>query len=101
LQVLDVAALVGTDRDRVGVFLDSRIDNFFDRSIVPEMNHFGTGGLQNPAHDIDRYIVAVKQAGCGNHPNILTALSGSADIENFRLWLSHIDPFCQAMMRGA
>ena len=92
-----MAALVGTNRDRVSVFLDRCVDDFFDRAIMPEVNYLGAGGLQNPAHDIDRHVMAVKQAGCGNHPNILTALCSGADIENFSLWFSHIDPFTQVL----
>ncbi len=64
---------------------------------MPEMNYLGAGGLQNPAHDIDRHVMAVEQAGCGNHPNIPAALNSRADIENFRLWFSHVDPFSQVL----
>ena len=51
------------------------------------------------AHDIDRRIVTVKQAGRGNHSNILIASSSAADIKYFSLWLSHVDPVSQVLLK--
>ena len=62
-EVLDVAALVGADRNALHVFLQGGGDHVVNAAVVPQMDHFGTHALQDAAHDIDGRIVAVKQAG--------------------------------------
>ena len=62
LEVLEVPALVGAHRDRIGVFLHRRAHHFAHRAVVAEMDDLGARALQNPAHDVDRGIVPVEEA---------------------------------------
>ena len=61
LEVLDVAALVGTARDAVRVFLQGRAHDVGDAAVVPEVHDLGAVRLQQPADDIDRGVVTVEQ----------------------------------------
>ena len=63
-EIFNVAALVGADRNALHIFLQSGCDHFVDRAVVTQVNHFSAHALQNAAHDVDRGIVAIKQAGC-------------------------------------
>ncbi len=65
-----MAALVGAQRDRMHIFLDRGVDDFGDRTIVTEVDDFGARGLQDAAHDIDRGIVPIEQAGRGDEANL-------------------------------
>ena len=60
-EVFDVSALVAGNRYPLGVFFYGGIDDFLYRAIVSEMNDFNPGILQDPAHDIDRSVMAVKE----------------------------------------
>ena len=71
LEVFDVAALVGGDGDALHVFLDRRVDDFIDRAIVAEVDDFDAAGLQDAAHDVDRGIMAVEQAGRGDEADFV------------------------------
>ena len=53
LEEFGVAALIGADRDALGIFFDCRIDNFPHRPVVAEVNDFRTGCLKDAAHDVD------------------------------------------------
>ena len=66
LEVLEVPALVGAHRDRIGVFLHRRAHHFAHRAVVTEMDHLRARPLQNPAHDVDRGIVPVEEARRGH-----------------------------------
>ncbi len=66
LEVFDVAALVGRQRDRVGVFLQRGAHDIFHRAVVAEVNHFRALRLDDPPHDVDRRVVAIEQAGRGD-----------------------------------
>lgn len=66
LEVLHVAALVTGQGDAIGVFLQRGADHVFDRAIVSEMDHFGALTLNQPAHDVDRGVMAIEQAGCSD-----------------------------------
>jgi hypothetical protein len=66
LEVLDVAALVGRQRDRIGVLLQRRAHHILDAAVVAEMDHLRALRLDQPAHDVDRRVVAVEQAGRGD-----------------------------------
>ena len=61
LEVFDMAALVAGNRDALRVFLQRGGDDFIDRAVVPEVDHLGTVGHQDAAHDVDRCIMAVEQ----------------------------------------
>ena len=58
-----------------------RRDDFGDRAIVTEVNDFGARRLQDAAHDIDRGIVPIEQAGGGDEANLarLPASDGMVD----------------------
>ncbi len=63
LEVFDMAALIARQRDRIGIFLQRRAHHVLDRAVVAEMNHFRALRLDDAAHDVDRRVVAVEQAG--------------------------------------
>ncbi len=66
LEILDVAALVRTERDRVGVFLQRGAHDVLDAAVVAQMDHLGALRLDQAAHDVDRRVVAVEQARRGD-----------------------------------
>jgi len=61
LEELYVAALVGGDRDALGVLLDGGVDDLFDRAVVAEVDDLGAVRLQDAAHDVDGGIVTVEE----------------------------------------
>ena len=65
-QVLDMPALVAGQGDGVGVFLQRGADHVLDRTVVPEMDDFRALCLDQAAHDVDRRVVPVEQAGGGD-----------------------------------
>ena len=71
LEVLDVAALVGADRDALHVFLQRRGDDLVDRAVVAEVDHLGAHALQDAAHDVDRRVVAVEQRRGGDEAHLV------------------------------
>jgi hypothetical protein len=75
-----MTALVRADRNALNIFLQSGCHHFVDRAVVTQVNHFGAHALQNPAHDVDGSIVAIKQAGCRDKANFV---SGSVFGEGF------------------
>ena len=81
LEVLDVAALVRRQRNRMGVFLDGGIDDFCHRTIVAEVNDLGARALQDAAHDVDRRVMAVEQAGGGDETKLAARMCGGGQID--------------------
>ncbi len=81
---LEVPALVGAHRDRRDVLLDRRQRDLVDRPVVAEMDHLGALRLQDPAHDVDRRVVAVEQRRRGQHPHRIARY--------VQLWLVHLSP---------
>ena len=71
LEILVVAALVGSHRNGIDVFLDGRIHDFLHTSIVSQMNHLNSCRLDNSAHDVDGGIVAIKKGGGGHDSNFV------------------------------
>ncbi len=63
LEILDVPPLVRTDGDALRILLQRRRHDFIHAAVVTQVNHLGAHALQNAAHDVDRRIMAVKQAG--------------------------------------
>ncbi len=74
LEELDVAALVGRDRDGLGVLLDGGVDDFLDRTVVAEVDDLGALRLEDPAHDVDRRVVAVEERGGGDEADLVGGL---------------------------
>ncbi len=74
LEELDVTALVRRDGDAVRVLLQRASDDFLDRAIVTEVDHLATGRLQDAAHDVDRRVMTVEQAGGGDEPDLVLRL---------------------------
>ncbi len=70
-EVLDVSALVRRHGDRLRIFLDSGVDHFFYRAVVPEVNHFAAGRLDDAAHDVDRSVVSVEKRSRRNDADII------------------------------
>src|SRR5262249_460835 len=68
LEVLHVAALVGADRDCVGVLLDRRPDDLLDAAVVAEVDDLGAAVLDQPAHHVDRAVVPVEQRAARPEP---------------------------------
>jgi hypothetical protein len=74
LEVLDVAALVGADRDALHVLLQRGGHHLVHRAVVPEVDHLGTHALQDAPHDVDGGVVAVEQAGGGDEAHLVGGL---------------------------
>ena len=74
LEELDVAALVGGDRDALGVLLDGGVDDLLDRAVVAEVDDLGAVRLQDAAHDVDRRVVAVEQRRRGHETDFVVRL---------------------------
>jgi hypothetical protein len=56
-----VTALIRTDRDAVGIFLNGRAHNVVDAAIVAKVDNFDALRLYEAAHDIDRRIMPIEQ----------------------------------------
>ena len=67
----EMPALIAGNANSLGIFFNRRIDNFFNRSIMTEMNHFRTGALQDTTHDINRRVMAIKKGSCRNDSNLV------------------------------
>ncbi len=76
LEELDVAALVGGDRDALGVLLDGGVDDFLDRAVVAEVDDLCAVRLQDAAHDVDGRVVAVEQRRRGHETDLVVCLVG-------------------------
>ena len=68
-EVLHVPALVGGNGDPLHVLLHRGCDDLVDAAVVSEVDDLRTLALQNAAHDVDRGVVAVEQAGRGDEPH--------------------------------
>ena len=65
---LNVTALVGTDGNCVGVFLDGCQHDVEDTPVVAQVDHLDPLGLDQATHDVDRGVVAVEQRCRGDEP---------------------------------
>ncbi len=65
-KIFDMPALVRADRNPLHVFLQRGGYDLVHRTVMAEMDHLSTAGLEDAANDVDRRIVAVKQTG-GRH----------------------------------
>jgi hypothetical protein len=71
LEVLDVTALIAADRDALHVFLQGRGHDLVDRTVVTEVDHFGTHALQDAPHDVDGRVMPVEQARRGDEAHLV------------------------------
>ena len=66
LEVLEMAALIGADRDPVGILLDRRAHDVRDAAVVAEVDDLGAGRLDQAAHHVDRRVVPVEERRRGH-----------------------------------
>jgi hypothetical protein len=66
-----VTALIRGDGDGLGILLDGGLDDVQAASVVAEMNHLGAGRLKDPAKDVDRCVVTVKEGRCGDEADLV------------------------------
>ena len=71
-----MAALVTGYADTLRIFFNGGVNNFLDRPVMPQVNDFNACVLQNPSHDVDGSIMAVKKRGSCNHSDIMFGLIG-------------------------
>ena len=69
-----VTALVAGNGNGLRIFLDGAVHNFGYRTVVPQMNYFGTTALQNAPHDVDGSIVSIKQRGRCYYADVVLGL---------------------------
>ena len=60
-EILVVAALVGADRNGIGVLVDGRAHDVGDAAVVPQVHDFGAVPLQQTPDHVDGGIVAVEE----------------------------------------
>ena len=56
----------------------AQLDDLGDRAVVAEVDDLGAGGLEMPAHDVDRRVVAVEERGRGDDADVVAGLVGRA-----------------------
>jgi len=61
-----MSALVAGQGDALRILLDGAVDDLAHRTVVAQVDDFGPGRLQQPAHDVDGGVVPVEQ-GRGRH----------------------------------
>jgi hypothetical protein len=100
-EVLHVPALVGGDRDRVGVLLHRGLDDLVHRAVVAQVDHLGTLRLQQPAHDVDGRIVPVEQRGRRHDAHALGCAGhdGGRGARAHRASPRRLPPRCRASSR--
>ncbi|CAB4762621.1 unannotated protein [freshwater metagenome] len=69
LEILDVTALIGANCDSLHILLDGSGHKFINGAVMTQMDHLGALRLQNATHDVDRHVMAIKQARCGDKTN--------------------------------
>ena len=78
VEVLHVPALVGRHGDRVGALLECGAHDGVDAAVVAEVHDLGAPGLQDAAHDRDRGVVAIEEAGRRHESQGLALRHGSS-----------------------
>jgi hypothetical protein len=56
-----VPALVGADRNGIGILVDRGAHDVGDAAVVAKMDHFRAARLQQPPDHVDRGVVAVEE----------------------------------------
>ena len=69
-----MAALIAGNRDSLDILLYGGIHHLFHRTVVPQVNHFDPGPLQDTAKDVDRGIMPVEKRRGGDDPDIVYRL---------------------------
>jgi len=70
----DMAALITAHGNPLGILLDSRRHNLFDRTVVAQMDHLCPGSQQHSTNAIDGSIMAVEKTGGSHKTNLFPAL---------------------------
>ena len=60
-EILHMSPLIGGHRNGLSIFLNGTIYNLLHRTVMSQVNNFTTRGLDNPSHNIDSGIVAIKE----------------------------------------
>jgi len=71
LEILDVSALVGADGDALNVLLQGGRDHLIDAAVVTQVDDLRPHALQDAAHDVDRCVMPVEQACCGDEAHLV------------------------------
>ena len=79
-----MSSLVRGDGNALHIFLDGGIHNLLHRAVVPHVDDFGAGALQNTAHDVDGRVVAIKQRSSGNEADFVFGLVCGDGFHNLR-----------------
>ena len=66
-----MTALVARYRNALDIFFDGSIDDFIHRPVVPQVDDFNPGSLEDAAHDVYSGVMAVKKRCCGHHPDVV------------------------------
>ena len=74
LEVLDVAALIGRDRDALRVLLDGAAHDLRDGAVVAEVDDLGAGRLHDPTHHVDGGVVTIEQRRRGDDADVVARL---------------------------
>ena len=96
LEVLHVPALVAGQGDGVGILLQRRADHILHAAVVAQVDDLGALGLDQPAHDVDRRVVAVEQAGGSDEAQRGRIGAGRGDLAGER---AHGDTGIEVMPR--
>lgn len=79
LEELDVSALVRGHRYTLRILLNGAIDDLSDRSVVTQVDHLGTGPLEDPAHDVDCSVVTIEQRARGYDADVMLGYVSGLD----------------------
>ena len=63
-----MTALIAGYGDALYIFFDGGFDDLPNGSVVSEMDDLGTLTLQDPSHDVNGRIVAIKKTGGCDQP---------------------------------
>src|SRR5690554_1594983 len=70
-KILVMSPLIGSHGDRIGVFLNGSVDNFFNTSVMAQVNYLYTGRLDNAPHNVYCGIMTIKQGGSSDNSNVV------------------------------
>lgn len=68
---LHMSALIGRDGDALHILFDRRFHDLRYGPVVSEMDDLGPHALQDPAHDVDGGVMAVKKTCGGDQANFV------------------------------